>query len=134
MPGGHAVRFEHFGSCVTELVSSEDANLPNSGVVAAFLCAGERDFDTSFEKTGTGYMTTVQTEQLSENLYLATYDEMLDYAAEVDAMTLRWEDEAGAGLSVLDIQRFQKEMHVQSYHLVANGGIVLRTQTIFEHK
>jgi hypothetical protein len=134
MRGAHALRFEYRGMCVTELVSDQEHGLPDSGVVAAFLCAGERDFDTSFERLKIGYMTTVQTEQLSENLYLATYEEMLDYASEVDAISHRWEDAAGPGLSMLDVQRFSKEIHIQSYHLVAAGGIVLRTQTIFEHQ
>lgn len=134
MPGGHAVRFERHGSCITELVTDVETGLPDTGVVAAFLCAGERDFDTSFDRVKMGYMTTVQTEQLSENLFLATYEEMRDYAREVDALIHEWEDASGPGLSVLDVQRFSKEMHVQSYHLVPTGGIVLRTQTIFEHR
>ena len=33
---------------------------------------------------------------------------------------------------MLDMQRYHREVHVQSYHLVAQGGIVVRTQTIFE--
>ena len=133
MPGGHALRFEHGGTCITELVTDQDSGLPDSGVVAAFLCAGERDFDTNFERVHLSYMTTVQTEQLSENLFLATHEEMLDYASEVDALCHKWDEASGPGLSVLDVQRFSKEMHVQSYHLVPSGGIVLRTQTIFEH-
>ncbi|MEM1186382.1 MAG: DUF2617 family protein [Planctomycetota bacterium] len=134
MPGGHALRFEHDGACITELVTDQENKLPDTGVVAAFLCAGERDFDTSFDRVKMGYMTTVQTEQLSENLFIATFEEMLDYAGEVDALTHQWDEESGSGLSVLDVQRFSKEMHVQSYHLIPAGGIVLRTQTIFEHK
>jgi hypothetical protein len=33
---------------------------------------------------------------------------------------------------VLDVQRSPTDAHVQAYHLVATGGVVLRTQTIFE--
>lgn len=134
MPGGHATRFGHHGSCITELVTDKEEGIPDVGVVATFLCAGERDFDTNFERSRINYMTTVQTEQLSENLFLATHEEMLDYAAEVDALTFQWDDPAGPGLSLLDVQRLSKELHVQSYHLIPAGGIVLRTQTIFEYR
>src|ERR1043165_3785276 len=77
MPGAHLLRFEKGGLCACELVSGDEAKLPQSGMVSAFLCAGERDFEHRFEKDRVVYMTTVQTETLSENLYIATFDEML---------------------------------------------------------
>ncbi len=132
IPGGHILRFEHGGKCLSELVTDQTGSLPQSGIVTAFLCAGERDFDKLFERERINYMTTVQTEQLSENLYLATLDEMRDYADEVEALRHEWADEAGPNLSMLDVQRFSREIHIQSYHLLASGGVVLRTQTIFE--
>jgi hypothetical protein len=134
MPGGHAARFESTGSCVTELVTDQEVTPPDSGSIATFFCAGERDYDTSIERLKIDYMTTVQTEQLSENLYAATLEEMQDYAAEVDALCHAWDGVSGTSFSMLDVQRFSKEIHVQSYHLVAQGGIVLRTQTIFEQR
>ena len=33
----------------------------------------------------------------------------------------------------VDIQRMARQVHVQTYHLVASASLVLRTQTIFEH-
>jgi hypothetical protein len=35
---------------------------------------------------------------------------------------------------VLDIQRYAEEVHVHSYHLRGDCGMVLRTQTIFQLK
>ena len=32
------------------------------------------------------------------------------------------------------LARFRREVHAQTYHLIAQGGLVLRSQTIFEHK
>jgi hypothetical protein len=78
------------------------------------------------------YITTVQTETLAENLYLTTHEELLAFGRESDAMIQEWADEAGPCLSILDMQRHNREMHVQAYHLLANQGLVLRTQTIFE--
>ena len=134
MDGGHLLRFEFGGLCASELVSFQEDGLPDSGVVSAFLCAGERDFEHEFKEHGVKYMTTVQTETLSENLYAATFDEMIAHAEESGAMIQRWRDEVGRCLSIVDVQRFATETHTQAYHLLASGGIVLRTQTIFEHR
>jgi hypothetical protein len=133
MAGAHLLRFEKGGLCACELVTGDEGRLPQSGIVSAFLCAGERDFEHRFEKDKVVYMTTVQTETLSENLYISTMDEMLDYARGTDALCHRWTDESGECLSMIDTQRYNREIHAQAYHLIAQGGIVIRTQTIFEH-
>lgn len=132
-PGGHILRFEHGAVCASELLTDQERNLPTNGVVTAFLCAGERDYEHAFGKTVT-YMTTVQTETLSENLYAATFEEMLAFVRESGAMAHLWNDDAGQCLSIIDLQRYNREVHAQAYHLLAGGGIVVRTQTIFEHK
>lgn len=131
-PGGHVVRFEHNGACFSELAGEDQASTPGAGIVTAFLCAGERDYDHLFEPQKVNYMTTVQTEQLSENLYAGTYEEMDDFGREMDAMVHAWTDESGRNLSVLDVQRMSREVHIQAYHLIARGGVVIRTQSIFE--
>lgn len=133
-PGGHMLRFERGRSCLTELVAEDAVNLPQGSSVTTFPCAGERDFDQFFERCNINYMTTVQSEQLTENLYLSTLQEMREFAQQVDALAYAWTDEQGSSFSMLDIQRMTREIHVQSYHLRASGGVVLRTQTIFEHR
>lgn len=133
MQGAHLLRFEHATLCACELLTDQDGKLPEVGVVSGFLAAGERDYEHRFIKDKVTYMTTVQTETLSENLYVSTYEEMLDYARTSDALTHRWRDDAGECLSMIDLQRFNREIHAQSYHLIAHGGVVIRTQTIFEH-
>jgi hypothetical protein len=133
MRGAHLLRFEKRALCACELVTAEEGKLPASGVVSAFLAAGERDFEHRFEKDKVVYMTTVQTETLSENLYIATLDEMLECAKSNDVLTHRWTDEVGECLTLIDTQRYNREIHAQAYHLIAQGGIVIRTQTIFEH-
>lgn len=133
MAGSHLLRFEHGPLCASELVTDQEGNLPDQGVVAAFLCAGERDFEHRFDREKVTYMTTVQTETLSENLYLATFEEMMTFSRESEALTYLWDDGAGRCLTMLDVQEFSREIHVQAYHLMAHGGLVLRTQTLFEH-
>lgn len=133
MPGSHLVRFERKALCACELVTSQEGSLPETGIITGYLCAGERDFEHNFEKDGVTYINTFQTETLSENLYLATYAEMLDHARATAAVFHEWEDEAGRCLSILEVERHHREAHVQAFHLLAQGGFVLRTQTIFEH-
>ncbi len=132
MSGAHLLRFESGGLCACELVSDQEGRLPETGIVSAFLCAGERDFEHRFTREHATYMTTVQTETLSENLYIATYAEMMDVARTTNALIHRWNDESGKCMSMVDVQRYNREVHAQAYHLIATGGLVLRTQTIFE--
>lgn len=132
--GGHALRFGVGSACFSEVICQGEASLPSLTPLATFPCAGEHDLDEHYAKEGVGYITTIQTEQLGENLYLATLEEMRDYAREAEAMMHRWDDHAGPNMSILDVQRMSTEVHVQGYHMLASSGIVLRSQTIFEQR
>ena len=134
MPGGHLMRFAHNGVCATEIVSDQEFSLNERGLVAELPCAGERDHEQPFGEL-VNVMSTVQTETLPENLYNDTYQELVEFGVERNAARYIWEDEDGGRCaSIVDVQRFRKEVHAQTYHLLASGGIVLRTQSIFEHK
>lgn len=133
LPGRHVLRFEHAGQCITELVTDQERGLPDVGVVEAFLCAGERELERRFDAAGIVFMTSAQTEQLGDNLYHATYEELDEMARDNRALAHRWTDERGPCMSIIDTQRFAREVHAQCYHLIAREGLVLRTQSIFEH-
>jgi hypothetical protein len=134
-PGGHALRFRFDGFCASELVTDQEGSLPVDGAVTGFPCQGEHEYDHKFQAERINYMTTVQTETLGDNLYAATYDEMVAFSKDTGALTHRWTDgDGGRCLSMLDLQRLAKEVHAQAYHLIAHQGLVLRTQTIFEHR
>lgn len=134
MPGSHLMRFEYAGGCGTELITDQEDGIPDRGIVAAIPCAGERDHEQTFTDK-IKFVSTVQTESLPESLYSATYQELTAFGKEQDAMIHTWLDEDGGKCaSILDIQRYRREVHSQSYHLMAQGGLVLRTQSIFEHK
>jgi hypothetical protein len=133
MPGAHLLRFEFEGLCACELVTDRDDGLPTSGVVTAFLCAGEHDFEHTFDAQRVTYMTSVQTETLSENLYLATLDETRALAGDTGALCHEWEEPAGPCMSLIDVQRYTDSIHAQGYHLLSQGGLVLRTQALFQH-
>lgn len=132
--GGHMLRFRHGQFSCCELLTNQDDHLPIEGAVTGFPCTGEHEFEHRFAKEKVAYTTSIQTENLGDNLYRSTYEEMLDYAKQTEALTHKWADDQGRRcLSLLDLQRLNKEVHCQGYHLVAGSGFVLRTQTIFEH-
>lgn len=132
MNGAHLLRFEHARHCATELVIEQDRDLPSSGLVTAFLCAGEHEYEHRFPREGMNYITSVQTETLSENQYLSTVDEFSTFRGDGEKLSHAWRDEAGPCLSIVDVQQHNREVHAQSFHLVANARLVLRSQTIFE--
>ena len=132
--GGHALRFQHDGVCVTEIITDQIETLPERGLLATFPCAGEKDHDASFGDHVV-YMTSMQTEILSDHLYLGTYKEMVEHGRESDGLVSMWPDEANKpNLSLVDMQRFNDSVHVQGYHLRSDCGLVLRTQTIMQVK
>ncbi len=133
MPGSHLMRFQFDGNCATELITDQEEGIPDRGLLAAIPCAGERDHEQAFGDT-VKYVSTIQTETLPESLYSSTYNELTAFAREGNALLHTWLDEDGGKCaSILDVQRFRREVHAQAYHLMAQGGLVLRTQSIFEH-
>ncbi|MEO1534717.1 MAG: DUF2617 family protein [Planctomycetota bacterium] len=134
MPGGHVLRFERGPVCGTELLIDRESGLPQTGVVSALLCAGEHELEQDLGRGSAKYMLSVQTETLSENLYASTMREMREHAEENESDVFAWTSAEGENLSLLDVQTYHDQMHVQAYHLVANGGFVLRSQSLFEHK
>lgn len=132
-PAGHIVRFNVGGQVYTEAVVEGGDHLPEAGLVHALPCLGEKDYE--LEPTGRiGYVCTVQTENLTDNLYVATHREMVDFAQETAALSHAWsaEDSPHQNLSLIDVQKYKREFHMQSYHLLGASGTVLRTQSIFE--
>lgn len=134
MAGSHLFRFERGRSCASELVIDRESGLPAKGCLMAFPCAGEREYEHRFSDWSAGYMTSVQTETLSENLFRSTYREMSAHAKANESIVHRWMSDAGQNLSLVDAQVLCGEVHLQAYHLIADGGFVLRTQSLFEHK
>ncbi len=138
MPGAHLIRFRWGSFCACELVTDLEDGLPTDGAVTLLPCLGEQEFEHAFEPERVKYSTAVQTETLSENLYRATYREMVQFAGEIDGLLYEWTDAATAtspggskNLSLIELQRYGREFHAQGYHLLGAGGFVLRTQAMF---
>lgn len=132
--GGHVLRFEHNGICLTEVMGHQIERLPERGHVTTLPCAGERDHEAEFGDR-VAYLTSIQTETLTGHLFLGTFNEMTEHATLPSCLSTQWVDEDGNNnLSVLDIQRYAEEVHVQAYHLRSDCGLVLRSQSIFQVK
>lgn len=134
LPRGHMARFRHNDLCVCELVADQQ-RLPEEGAVVSFPCIGERDFEHRFNGTGVAYALSFQTENLTETLFDSTYEELRVFGAESGALVHEWDNNGhGRGMSIVDVQRYARELHVQGFHLLSEGGLVLRTQALFEHR
>ena len=132
LSGGHVIRFQIGNQSFTEVVSGDTNHLPDTGLIHALQAYGERDYDMPAEGR-CKFFTTIQTEQLAENLFKATYREMSDFARETGSLSVAYQDHDGSPcLSILDAQKYKREYHTQSFHLMAGNGLVLRTQSIFE--
>lgn len=133
-PSGHVIRFQANGVTLSECVVDRGDHLPETGLIYAIPCLGEKDYELE-DADKVGYVTTIQTETLTDNLYQATVREMRDFVEETDSLAHDWLDADGAQcLSILDTQKYRNEYHLQSYHLLGGSGTVLRTQSIFEVK
>lgn len=131
--GGHSIRFQQDKLCLCEVVTDKPHVLPERGLSNNVQCAGEHDHEETLSES-LQFMTTVQTETLAEHLYLGTYKEMLAHARDNESLVCDWVDPVTSktNLSVVDLQRYRSEIHVQSWHLRSDCGLVLRTQSMFQ--
>lgn len=130
--GGHSGRFQFANMCVCEVVVEGGTNLPDRGLLANLPCGGERDHTEVMSENLT-YMTTIQTENLSEHLYSGTYREMMAHIRDSNSLHSIWNDAKGRpNLSLIDMQRYRNEVHIQGFHLRGDSGMVLRTQSMFK--
>jgi hypothetical protein len=132
MPGSHMLRLECGPVCASELVTDLERSIPTQGIVASCPCASEKEIEQRFGSAPVVYMGTSQVETLPESLFNSTYDELATLAKDHHALTHVWEDDVGQCLSIVDVQRYHREVHAQAYHMIASAGLVLRTQSLFE--
>ena len=130
--GGHVCMFDFEGVCLVEVVTPDIERLPERGLVSATPCAGEKDHQSTFGERIT-YMTSMQTEILTDHLYLTTYNELVEHGRSSDCLISTWSEVEGQpNLSMIELQRYSDQAHVQGYHLRSDCSMVLRTQSIFQ--
>ena len=131
--GSHALLFSFQGISVTEVVTFEPEKFSDRGRVACVPCAGERDIEETVSER-IEYLGSMQTETLTPNLFLDSYNDLIKYGRKEQCLMVMWPDRHGNNLSVLDVQRYKDEVHAQGFHLRADCMLVLRTQSIFQTK
>jgi hypothetical protein len=130
--GGHCVRFQDGTNTFCEVVVDNPTSLPDRGLSGTLPCVGEHEHEDKVAD-GINYMTAIQSEALSDHLYLGTYKEMLQHGRDSDSLVVAWTEPNGKpNLSLIDLQRFRNELHVQGFHLRAASGLVLRTQSMVQ--
>ncbi|MDA0802688.1 MAG: hypothetical protein O2819_02905 [Planctomycetota bacterium] len=128
--GGHCVRFQVGDLVLCEVLTDEPSLLPERALNVQLPCAGERDHD---ERMGTGhhFYTTMQTETLSEHLYLGEYKELLARARAAQSLLSVWKDEQDRpNLSVVEMSRSTAGVNVEAWHLRSDCGLVLRSSSM----
>ncbi len=131
-PGGHVLRFEHATTTLCEIVTAEPEELPERGLVTTMPCNGERDYEEVFGDR-ISFVTSIQTETLSDHLYLGTYQEMVEHGQDPACLVTTWQGKGEhPSLSLIEFQRYSDQVHVQTYHLRGDGLMVLRTQSILQ--
>jgi hypothetical protein len=104
MPESHVLRFSHQGFSACELLSDGLGPMPALKSVASFPATGERDFEYRFDRFGVIYMNSLQSENLSDNVYASQYDELCQTSRENNALVHRWDDDSGPCMSILEVQ------------------------------
>jgi hypothetical protein len=131
--GGHVVSFNAGENSLVEVIAFRNEPVTDRGLIQTIPCRGER----YHEMTAPGsikYMISTQEEQLTSTLYEATKHEIASYAQRRELMCYETPatSEAGAVLSVLDVECRSHELLVQSFHLFDENFMVVKTQGIFE--
>src|SRR5690606_20117116 len=113
--GGHVIGLTAGKNTLTEVIVTRNEPLTDRGQLASIPCRGEKYHEETYGGT-IRYMISTQEEQLTQTLYEATRHEIATYAAkrELMAAEVPATPEAGASLSVLDIERRSHELLVQS--------------------
>jgi phage baseplate assembly protein W len=131
--GGHVINFTAGKNTLTEVIITGNEQLPDRNLLQTIPCRGEKYHEMT-SGSNIRYMISTQEEQLTQTLYDATRDEISTYAARRELMTAETPatSERGGSLSVLDIERRSHELLVQSFHLLDENQMVMKTQAIIE--
>ncbi len=133
--GAHMLRFQVGPYCAVEVITPRPNMCPRPGRLLNIPVAGERDH---FQPIGDRirYTVAVQTEQLRQHLFDDETETILKLGESTDGLVDQHTDPTtgSRNLSVICVQTLRTEAHVQTWHLDASCGLVVRGQTIFDLK
>jgi hypothetical protein len=119
----------------SELVAPSRNPVPTAGLLRGLAIPTEHDIDHRFGSSSVNYLCSMQCEQLSPGAFATELDEQLAFAKREHALAFPWTSVAGAGLSVVDLRRGERDIEVTAFHLLPLGGgygASVRTQSLFE--
>ncbi|MBS0198716.1 MAG: hypothetical protein JSR77_18365 [Planctomycetes bacterium] len=131
--GSHTLTFRSGLHVITELVLPNSAPLPPGKKLGGGVCQLGHDVESHAEDGTCRHLGSLSSEQLDTHAFWAAFGEIADLALEHDAFVMRWGDGIARSMSVLDVQSFMNEVHVQGYHFDASCHLIIRSQSIFEH-
>ncbi len=129
----HLIGFYREDAAVTEVIAGVDAMLPHRGKLMSLPFRGERDeqFDHA---DGIRYLTSFQTEQMSQRVYAKTHQDLLDQADQRGLFVPfpQWASNSVAPFTYVDYEAKPGQLHVFAYHAFPEERTLIRTQSIFE--
>lgn len=133
--GSHVISVFVGSHCVTELVCPPDQLLPKQGLVESFGFKGTKKFRHRSPQ-GLSYHFNAEVEAMSPNVYKHTYKEFKKMGRK-RGLLVEFPQAAVDGVipfSYLDFEARCNELHLYTYHALAQSRTVLKTQTLFDFK
>lgn len=120
---------------VTELVCPPNQLLPRHGLIESFDFRSSHQFSHRWPK-GLNYIFNADLEPMSTNLFKHTYKEFKKMGRKRGLLVEfpQWAHDEFIPFSYLDFEARCNELHLYTYHALAENQTVLKTQSLFEFK
>lgn len=130
---GHVVTFQSGQRVVTELASATSPTLPQRGLVEQFKFRGERDYTMRWPD-GLRFILSSQVEVLSEHLFRATHQDLLQHALDRGLFVVfdQWSLGGLDAFTYIEYETLAREFQVNAFHAFPEDLTLVKTQTIFE--
>jgi hypothetical protein len=133
--GSHVISVFVGPYSITELVCPPEQLLPKNGLIETFGFRGSRKFRHRWPQ-GLNYHFNADMESMSPNLYKHTYKEFKKMGRK-RGLLVEFPQAAIDGFipfSYLDFEARCNELHLYTYHALAESQTVLKTQSLFDFR
>lgn len=120
---------------ITELVCPPDQLLPKQGLLETFGFQSSRKYQHNWPK-GLKYHFNADVETMSPNVYQHTHKEFKKMGRKRGLFCEfpKWTQDNFVPFSYLDFEARCDELHLYTYHALAENQTVLKTQSLFQFK
>jgi len=129
----HVISFFRDTSCLVELTSAEEAELPGKGLLVSLPFRGEKDHQHS-RTGGINYMMNFQVESMSPAVYSKTHHELARLGSKKGLFVPfpAWMSGTLTPFTYIDYDAKPNELHIFTFHAFPHDLAVVKTQSIFE--